>query len=403
MVKRKSKANKKSFHIIIEKYKPYLIPFSIFAAFFCIVLTLVFLTTGMSFTLTKIIDQSEKNKESLDAVIQTLVLETKYTNDLRSQLGLSEVEYPIASLLSKNNTEENKNDSISYFRAIDKLYSMDNEDLNKGKYNILIQNADLKQFAKDSGLTIILTEQPNVSLIKNDIEYFTITINPDSEKLSIVPYLGNKINDEILNKKTFDQLKTLVKGIDAHSALLANNFLSFKKVQENPSLLKVLNEKELNFSKPEQNQDEYFINIEKKSIQYLKIGFKKRDLSYFIGTEKIASYDTFINRIIKTISELKIQSESEKAIENLQDQINKVFADKGFTTLLKSKKLKVTSTPRNDYYFLYYDITDNAGRKIGSLAIDKFHFGTYLMDKDDVQISSLKALMENPESLVKKN
>jgi hypothetical protein len=402
-MKKSSKSNKKIF--FLDKYRPYLVPITAFAGLALIVLILVIQATSVSITLSKLIDHSSKSKESIDAIVQTLLIETKYTNELRSQIGLSEITYPIEKLLdnkNKDNGDSAKN--LSYFRAIDKLYNSNIEEKNVSAFHAILKNNDFQSFIKENKFATKESDSLSIGLIKSELAYFTIRYIAESNSISIESYLGDKLEKVLFSNSTFDILKNVIKKIDAHNALLDTTLVSFSKIKDNQNLLSELKDKDLSIANVENTQELYTLAAARKTTYYLRFGLDKKTLSYFIEDQKMNSYEDFQIALLEAAKKIDTRDETEKMVGKLGDEIKAIISDKSFKTLLDIKKLSVASEPRPDYYFMFYDIKDSGGKKVGAFAIDRFHPAVYLMDKDDVQLSSLAALIDQTAEVdVKKN
>jgi hypothetical protein len=398
------KSSKSALGRIIEQYRPHLIPIIAFGVLVIIVLVLAVQVTGMSIAVSRLVDYSGKSKENIDAVVQTLLIETKYTNELRSQFGLSQIEFPIETLLDKKNSSNaDSSRNLSFFRAIDRLSSSQDDEKNTASFKAIIDNPAFESFVGSNALIKNQSSKYAMTLTKNDIEYFTIGFNTDSKTISIVPFMGEKIEKDKIDSKTLDELSGLAKNIDSHSALVSSALLSLLKIGKDQGVIDSLKEKELTLSSMELSRASYTYAALKNKSAVFHFGLDKKTLEFFIDDKKYRMYDEFSKKLIQSISEADTRDETQKVIDSYGEEIKSVLSDKAFKTLLEIKKLTMSTIPRDDYYFIYYDVTDASGKKAGSFAIDKFHPNIYLMDKDDVQISSLTALVDPGSEEVKKN
>ncbi len=402
MMKRVAAAKKNN---LIEKYRPYLIPITAFGALALIVVILIVQATATSITLSKLADQSSKSGESIDAIIQTLLIETKYTNDLRSQVGLSEITYPIEKLLDSGaNREADSSANLSYFKAIDTLYNAEIEEKQRAAFRSLLDGVDFQAFLKANKLSIKSKTKLGAGIMKGNVEYFDVLFSGDTSLLTVTSFVGEKTEMASFDKETVDTLAIAVKAIDAHVALLDGTLVKLLKIKDDAGILAALKEKECVMQFDSETGDSYSMAIAKNKDVFFRFGVDKKTIEYFTGSGlKYKTYDDFRDALAREVKAIDTRGDSEKKLDAIKKEILSLSNDKAFKTLMDSKKLKLSTTPRSDYYFLYYDVTDTSGRRIGSIAIDKFHFTAYLMDKDDVQISSLKALVESGSDDVKKN
>jgi hypothetical protein len=325
---------------------------------------------------------------------------------MRTLFVLSEITFPIDKLLesSAHGNDEDSSKNLSYFRAIDTLYNTEVEAKNQSAYRNLIASPLLQAFIKENKLVIKSKTTLSSALNKGNLEYFVLSFSGSTGFLSIVPFIGDKLEQVTFDKKTIDSLSVLLKNIDSHAALLDSTLTKLFKVKEDKALIDTLKEKECTIRVEEETNGIYAFGIAKNNTSLLRFGLDKKTLEYFVNDDRrFRVYEDFKIALIDTVTTIDTRGENEKILDTIRAEIGALTSDKTFLTLLESKKLKLSATPRSDYYFIYYDVTDSANRKIGSIAIDKFHPTTYIMDKDDVQISSLKALVEPDGENVKKN
>jgi hypothetical protein len=97
--------------------------------------------------------------------------------------------------------------------------------------------------------------------------------------------------------------------------------------------------------------------------------------------------------VVRTLDELDLRTNQEKLVYEKHKFLVQAFQDAGINAILEEKGVAVSTVPRENDYFLFYDIYRGEER-IGSFALEKYNQDIYLLDKDEVQLSSLKSLTQ---------
>jgi hypothetical protein len=122
--------------------------------------------------------------------------------------------------------------------------------------------------------------------------------------------------------------------------------------------------------------------------------------SYTVGertTEQAASVFTAVR---DQLAAMDIRSTEEVRISELLEAMKGVTNDTGFADYLGSRGLRLVDGGREDSDYHYFDLFGDSDRRIGAFGVQKFVGEIYLVDHEDVPISSLKAFEDNG---VKKN
>lgn len=397
---RKPRTKKKS---LIETYRPYLVPIVIGGIVVLIMLLLLIQSAGTQLTLSKLIDQSSRNGERIDAIVQSLLIETKYTNELRAQMGLSKIEYPIQTLLRKEKTEDGgSDDMLALFRAADTAYATYTSERNSAEVDAAFENPVLVVLQKKAQLAPTRIDPLTVSFAKNGLEYFRIRRNTDNPGFTVTTAAGNDFEIDRIDEQTGKKLASLLPSLDEHVKRINESIEKLKSLASQTTIAAVLKERNIEIVPAEVRDGTVAYTLVHKKLNVLEIGLVTKDNSFYIGDRRFGKFEDLLREFEKTVSSVDLRNETEKMVEKVRFDFQKSLVDKGFSTYLASRKMNVSVTPREDYYFYYYDITVE-GRKIGSFAIDRFGGDIYLMDPDDVQIGSLQAVMEGIDTAVKKN
>lgn len=100
-----------------------------------------------------------------------------------------------------------------------------------------------------------------------------------------------------------------------------------------------------------------------------------------------------------TILELDTRPEEERRVDISRQKMETLAQDDAAAEYLAELGLRLDGTPRETLDFFMYDLRDTSGAVIGSFGVLKFHGDIYLLDADQVVITSLETLAALGEEL----
>ena len=113
----------------------------------------------------------------------------------------------------------------------------------------------------------------------------------------------------------------------------------------------------------------------------------------FLINSRYYSEDLDISKsILSELQMLDLRSAEEVLIQNARKKIEDLQNDSLFQSYLESLELTLNFTPREDNDYYYYDLLKEDGSKLGSFSVLKKLGEIYLVDADEVPISSLKTV-----------
>ena len=132
------------------------------------------------------------------------------------------------------------------------------------------------------------------------------------------------------------------------------------------------------------NSSSYNISAEGNNIRsYFVISNNGNEYSDFASLKK-----ALINELDKT----DMRKDEEIELDEAKASLEKRLEDKEFQEYLSQLNLEINLIPRDEIDYYYYDVFYKDGKKLGSFAILKKLGEIYLIDSDDVPVSSLKTL-----------
>jgi hypothetical protein len=141
-------------------------------------------------------------------------------------------------------------------------------------------------------------------------------------------------------------------------------------------------------------------NIVRKGTTLLKVYPNPEEKVFSIAEDEVSNPNDILNKIKSSLAAMDIRSREEVKIDDLRIEMTKLIDDKGFVGFIDGRGLRLVNSEREDTDYFYYDIYDEGNSRIGAFGIQKFLGELYLMDHEDIPITSIKTIQDND---VKKN
>ena len=344
-------------------------------------------------------DEVIKNNEMIDLLKQNILLLSNNTNELCSIAGLPQQNY-ISLMPEEINTQEN---NLPYFRAFDILLDNYIQSENIEYFDAFLKSYEFESLINEYDFAVTSAGTVSVILKKHENEYFNVFCDNKSI-IHIKSYLNREINIISFSKELKNFIKKETTLINQHYINLKSLLTDFNSLTVDEDILNYLYEHKLHFSKLNEDASKYYFAINQENGQSkLNINLNKKSVLFSIKDKEYKNINSLKSGIIKILDSIDLRTSEQIIIDFSKKKIADIQNDNSFITLLSSKNLTFEKIPREDNDYFYYDIIYNNGNSIGSIAIQKLIGEIYLMDKDDVTITSIKTIGRTGSSLVKKN
>lgn len=290
----------------------------------------------------------------------------------------------------ENDSSDINKDLTLYFKGIDYLLQKYlEEELVKG-INDFFGDSGIIRLLNDQGLTVT-RETEGWSIYRGDKKYYTIKINnkntvtintaAGAEKSLMLPSSAEKFEQYLKDnsKNITDFYRNEEAAIKKYSAIFTD-----------PVFMALLKEKKLLLNSKEKENNAYGIYGDKGNI--VSVTYNSFEDTFYLNNSSYNSFEFFKEELYRIISDYDPRPSDLIRIEELNKDIVSLSEDRAFLSILGRHDLIITTEPREDLDYYYYDITTKDGVKIGSYAVQKYHGILYLMDRDDVPLLSLRSL-----------
>ena len=168
----------------------------------------------------------------------------------------------------------------------------------------------------------------------------------------------------------------------------------FTDTLSRPEIRNIIRQEELRTTAPEYRDGKLSQTVlTKEERPVVNLSLDHREHHFKVNDDKFRDYEAFFQGVIRALETADTRTEEEIAEAEAKKRITAAAADPAFNAFLRNNGLTIAREPRETVHYYYFDLTRSDGTHIGSLAVQKQYGEIYLMDEDDVMISSLRRSM----------
>jgi len=380
---------------ILNKQKLLIIFFSF------LIVILIILTIQLLSLISKYNDQSNILSKQIESTIQkdklleeNIRLISDKSNEVRTLLSLPEINLLNSKFENKKDITEESNKNLPFYTAIDYIQSYSDKVEMENNLHNLLNSDDVKKYLSEKKVLLKKTGPANYEVYLSDNLYLTIKL--DNSEISLTTITENikrfQLQNIISNNKLlFNYIDSEIIQINNYYYkyfLLKNSFINLKN---DTHFLQFLKSEKLILSELKTISDKlyYFIYNKDKSFS-LKVSLER--LEFAFASNSFSNFNDFFDSLQQFILESDKRTEEIKVVDTAKIRVESVLTQDAFISYLDKNKLTIDLIPREDNDYFYYDIKDLNKNPIGSFAVQKIIGDIYLMDSEDIMISSLKYL-----------
>lgn len=321
------------------------------------------------------------------------------SNETRRIMSLPEKKLSLFDSEKSIETQEIHNDNLAFYNAVDYLlFHSDKIQMEIDFYNLL-NSEDIKQYLANRNLIITKAGSSSYNFLRSSHMYFSLTTdNPGSPLIKVSSAVST--SESFLLKEIIDNNSLLFEFIDQELSLLDQHYSEynllqkqFKSLMQDIPFNNFLHSENLELSELKTDKVCSYYIIKNKDMTFsMKLILESLRLQFIIGDSKYDNYSKFYNDLRQILKESDKRTEEIRLVDTAKLKVESVLADEVFKAYLKQNNFEVNLKSRQDNDYIYYDITDKKGRHIGSFGVQKIIGDIYLMDSEDIMISSLKYL-----------
>ena len=348
--------------------------------------------------------ESGETRLSVDRINQNLMLLNQDANTLRELMNLSPREYPTIGDSVETAVEENSEgqETVLFFKSIDKIIEVREKEKDSLFFQELISNLSFQDELSSRTLKSVQAGSNGKRVNLEGPEGFEFCIEYSGDRFTVSSISGKNLEADELNSiwNFIDENITDVREI---YRLQSQAFQRLNALKDDKALIDFLKSKELEWGDVKWDSGGIELNVytadeniaagfhyEKVPKQYIFTNTFSGERNSFPGEQGIST--AVKKALVDALTSYDPRAPGEIAEEESRTTLLSLHEDTGFLAYLNSVQTSLAETFREDHYYSYLDLSDSQGDLIGSMAVQKHTGEIYLMDKDDIVITSLKTL-----------
>jgi LCP family protein required for cell wall assembly len=336
---------------------------------------------------TLLIEESTGYRENDDYLNQISRMLSLDINQTRASLGLPVTEYP--SKQDDISREDSGEDTV-FYDSISVL--MKAEDDNR-------KSAAIGEFIK-SGLINVYLKENKLDIVKmSDTETWV-----EWNKMMLIRLFAESGNDLVISNFSGETLTTRTASKET-VFFIEKSLVSLKKlIIEKERLVEALggmkSSMQINDAcgeliRMELGNDGSLVFSNEMNSNTIRVWLDDTNSPVYRLTgsnESFIDTETLEKALLAELESFDLRTEEEVLIDISKMEIEKIFDDDEFKSYLQGMNLSVNNMAREDNDYIYYDILHSDGSRLGSFSILKKLGDIYLVDADEVPVSSLKTI-----------
>ncbi len=351
-----------------------------------------------------LLEQVRNNTDQLDFLKQNLLLLAQDSNSIRDSLRLPEQPYPI---LAPQSSTADAGDAASgdtpFLAGLAVLMRSRDRLISEIKFRSVLSSPLLAQVVAGGRFSEDRSESSGLTLMREGRPYFTISIDPTSQSIKIVDFLGQEIHLLQMDSRFADFIRQRTSMLDAHFKRLRQELGRLRSVYADAALARVLAAHNLTLSRITEGPVNYSFSVLRGTSAVLIVRLNERTLAVYEGDKRFPNASEFVRDFAQDLSTLDLRTPLQRRVDASRAEVVALARDRAFMSLLASHHLKLVTTPREDNDYYYYDLEDAQGNRIGSFGVEKRVGEIDLLDSQNVLISTLQTVALDQKDLQKKN
>ncbi len=344
-----------------------------------------------------------QTREELGYMNETQELIKQNAQQVRQYVNLPSLAFPERETRQGDGQDLSSSTSSFEIAAYDavaflKDYNRDLEYIKQ--FNQFLRSDEFTLFLQDSDLSLRKMGDFKRSLVDGSgREFFKIRFKGEDSQLSVESGIfGSSRDFSITQEDMIPYLKNQLEKQNLSLGIIADMNIQLQNLYRNRDFRADLRKFELYLGTPAYSSENLRVPVLRKDNSVLAV----------LTTHTPGGVFRFQNRDFTDISSLKegvlsfIQTEDLRTEAEILDdlvlkEMETLLNDQAFQAHLEKNGYVYSSETREDNDYIYYDLNSPDGSRAGALALQKEFGEVYLMDRDDIPVSSLKTFAPDHE------
>jgi len=351
-----------------------------------------------------LLEQLRNNTDQLDFLKQNVLLLAQDSNSIRDALKLPEQPYPI---LAPPQATQDAGGAVRadtpFLAGLEVLMRSRDRLISETKFRSVISSPLMAQVVASGKFSQDRTSPQELLLKREGQPFFYISIDPVSQSIKVMDFLGQEIRLLQLDSRFTDFVRERTPLLEEHFRKLQESLKRLRSVYANDALAQVLSAHNLTLSPITKGPANYAFSVLRGTSPLLTVRLNERTLAVFEGDKRFSNVSEFVRDFAQDLSSLDLRTPLQRRVDASRAEVAGLAKDHAFMSLLSARHLKFVTTPRQDNDYYYYDIEDSQGHRIGSFGVEKRVGEIDLLDSQNVLVSTLQTVALDQKDLQKKN
>lgn len=342
-------------------------------------------------------EEVRTTEETTELLKRTVSLLTQDSEDLRDALGLPIRIYPPLDEEEHSETEgrwdEQGGQYLQFYRAVENLLSHSLNLEREKRFVEIFEAPEIANLLRANGLRLNKTADA-IILEKNGSLYHSFRWESQGASYEIRTYTGESLHFDRASEELASFIQNETRRLDSHFSLLQQKTRALQEFLASPRTRERIVSQGFVLEAPKRSRDFLIYPITMKvqrDVDKLRVGLDRKTGLFFIGSQSLEDPAELDSAFFTALAAVDPRTVEELKVEEVAREILELAEDESFRAYLKSKNLSLSTLPREDTDYLYFDFLSPLGEKQGALGIQKKVQGDiYLFDTDDISLGALR-------------
>ncbi|MBI9105554.1 MAG: LCP family protein [Spirochaetales bacterium] len=364
------------------------------AAAFLIIFTVVLnsrvrrLTRSVESQRELILEESTQYRENDDFFNQISGMLSLDLNQTRASLGLPVARYPVLPGSNDKNTDPGRKDSV-FYDAVSVMIQSEEDNRKSAAIGDFLRTQLIMDFLLQKDLKSVKVTNTQTRIEHNQLTLVSIEAASENE-IVLTDFSGESLNTRTASREALYFIENSLKSLENAVLLKKRMSEQLKDIVSDPQIKKIC-EKSIKINN--NDEDSLLFSTERNDNKIrIQVSDIYSPVFRMTGSPDFTDYDDLYSELVSRLTSFDLRTAEEVLIDNSRKEINRILDDLEFNAYLSSLNLKMSPDVREDNDYIYYDIIHSDDRRLGSFSILKKLGDIYLVDADEIPISSLKTI-----------
>lgn len=336
-----------------------------------------------------LIEESTGYRENDDYLGQLARMLAVDINQTRASLGLPVTDYPSRESEEPAAGGAESADTV-FYDSITVLMQAETDNAISAAIGVFLKSNLMKTYLDEKKLTTAKVSDTETLIKYGDAMIVSVGAASEDE-IQLIDFTGRTMDTRTASKEAVFFIERSLEKMEEAETQKSRMAAELKQLVNSKTILEICGDKIY----IENESGTSFIFRSETNTDRIRVFIEGAEEPVFRLSGSTVEYketSALAGDLAVMLSELDIRSEEEVLIDSSRQEIEKLLGNHEFKDYLESLDLSMSGIAREDNDYIYYDINHKDGGRLGSFSILKKLGDIYLVDADEVPVSSLKTI-----------